>query len=216
MEIPIGIKVLEANNLLAARNQEIFRENEVFVLNIMSSPGSGKTTLLEKTIEALQGELKIGVIEGDIYTDRDAERIKKYGIPVVQINTYGSCHLDARMVKDVLGLFNLKELDLLIIENVGNLVCPAEFRLGEQARVAVLSVPEGDDKPVKYPVVFRESEVALLNKIDLLPYFDFNLERVEKEIKEINPQIEIFQLSCKTLEGFSAWLEWLRKGIQRG
>ena len=214
MEIKIGMNVLEANNLTATRNQEIFRENKVFVLNIMSSPGSGKTTLLEKTIEALKSELKIGVIEGDIYTDRDAERIKKHGIPVVQINTYGSCHLDARMVKEVLPLFNLKGLDLLIIENVGNLVCPAEFRLGEHARVAVLSVPEGDDKPVKYPVVFRESEVALINKTDLLDYFDFNLERVTKEIKEINPEIKIFQISCKTLAGFQNWLEWLRKNVK--
>lgn len=215
MEIKIGMNVLEANNLTANRNQEIFRENKVFVLNIMSSPGSGKTTLLEKTIEALKNELKIGVIEGDIYTDRDAERIKKHGIPVVQINTYGSCHLDARMVKEVLPLFNLKGLDLLIIENVGNLVCPAEFRLGEHARIAVLSVPEGDDKPVKYPVVFRESEVALINKTDLLDYFDFNLERVTKEIKEINPEIEIFQISCKTLAGFPNWLEWLRKNVKQ-
>lgn len=213
MEIKIGMNVLEANNVTAARNQEIFRENKVFVLNIMSSPGSGKTTLLEKTIEALKNELRIGVIEGDIYTDRDAERIKKHGIPVAQINTYGSCHLDARMIKEVLPLFNLKGLDLLIIENVGNLVCPAEFRLGEHARVAVLSVPEGDDKPVKYPVVFRESEVALINKIDLLDYFDFNLERVQKEIKEINPEIAIFQLSCKTLDGFQLWLDWLRKNV---
>jgi len=215
MEIKIGRNVLEANDLTAARNQKVFQENEVFVINIMSSPGSGKTTLLERTLEALKGEMKIGVIEGDIYTDRDAERIKQHGVPVVQINTHGSCHLDAPMIKAVMPSFNLKSLDLLIIENVGNLVCPAEFRLGEDVRVAVLSVPEGDDKPIKYPVLFRESSVALINKIDLLEHFDFNLERVKGEIKDINPEIDIFEISCKTLDGFSAWLDWLKRNAKK-
>lgn len=215
MEIKIGRNVLEANNLTAARNQKVFRENGVFVLNIMSSPGSGKTTLLERTLEALKDEMRIGVIEGDIYTDRDAARIKKHGIPVVQINTQGSCHLDAPMIKEVMPNFNLKALDLLIIENVGNLVCPAEFRLGEEARVAVLSVPEGDDKPVKYPVLFREANIALINKIDLLDYFDFNLPRVKEEIKDINPEIEVVEISCKDMTGFPAWLQWLRSNVQK-
>lgn len=211
MEIKIGQNVLEVNEITAARNAKVFQENNVFVINLMSSPGSGKTSLLEKTIQSLKDELKIGVIEGDVYTDRDAQRIKKYGIPVVQINTHGSCHLDARMIKEVMPSFNLAALDLLIIENVGNLVCPAEFKLGEKVRVAVLSVPEGDDKPVKYPVLFRESGVALINKIDLLEYFDFNLQRVKEEIKDINPEIEIMELSCKTMSGFPSWLNWVRK-----
>jgi len=215
MEIKIGRNVLEANELTAARNARVFRENTLFALNMMSSPGSGKTTILEKTIEALREQLKLAVIEGDVYTEKDADRIRKYDIPVVQINTHGSCHLDAKMIKDVLPSFNLKALDLLIIENVGNLVCPAEFRLGEEARVAVLSVPEGDDKPMKYPLLFRESDVALINKIDLLEYFDFDLERVKEEIKTINPKIKIFALSSKTLEGFADWLSWLKDNVQK-
>lgn len=214
MEIQIGMNVLEKNDLEAQENARIFQENQVFVLNMMSSPGSGKTTVLENTITALKDEFSIAIIEGDVYTDRDAERIRQLAVPVVQINTHGGCHLDAKMIRDVLPEFDLKAIDFLVIENVGNLVCPAEFRLGENERVAVLSVPEGDDKPIKYPVLFRESGVALINKIDLLPFFDFNMPRVTQEIKGINPDIELFPISCTTKENFTLWLDWLRKNIR--
>jgi hydrogenase nickel incorporation protein HypB len=198
---------------MAGENRELFHGKRVFVLNLMSSPGSGKTSILEKTIGKLSERLKLGVIEGDIYTSRDAERIEKFGIPVVQINTDGACHLDARMVKPTLEDFDLDELDLLIVENVGNLVCPAEFDLGEDARAAVLSITEGNDKPAKYPLVFRLSKVVLLNKIDLLPYTDCDVDLLEEDLKKINPGLEIFQLSARLDEGFAPWITWLEEQV---
>ncbi len=206
--------VLQQNDEVAAENRKVFLQKGVFVLNLMSSPGSGKTSVLERTIEGLSGRLKLGVVEGDIYTTRDAERIEKYGIPVVQINTAGACHLDARMVKPTLEDFDLKEIDLLIVENVGNLVCPAEFDLGEDARAAVLSVTEGNDKPVKYPLVFRESRAVLINKIDLLPYTDCDVDQLEKDLKQINPELMLFRVSAHSGEGFEPWLSWLESQVR--
>ncbi|AFV12853.1 hydrogenase nickel incorporation protein HypB [Thermacetogenium phaeum DSM 12270] len=206
--------VLQQNDEVAAENRKVFLQKGVFVLNLMSSPGSGKTSVLERTIEGLSGRLKLGVVEGDIYTTRDAERIEKYGVPVVQINTAGACHLDARMVKPTLEDFDLREIDLLIVENVGNLVCPAEFDLGEDARAAVLSVTEGNDKPVKYPLVFRESRAVLINKIDLLPYIDCDVDQLEKDLKQINPELMLFRVSARSGEGFEPWLSWLENQVQ--
>jgi hydrogenase nickel incorporation protein HypB len=214
VKVRMAAPVLQQNDEVAAENRKVFLQKGVFVLNLMSSPGSGKTSVLERTIEGLSGRLKLGVVEGDIYTTRDAERIEKYGIPVVQINTAGACHLDARMVKPTLEDFDLKEIDLLIVENVGNLVCPAEFDLGEDARAAVLSVTEGNDKPVKYPLVFRESRAVLINKIDLLPYTDCDVDQLEKDLKQINPELMLFRVSARSGEGFEPWLSWLENQVR--
>ncbi len=214
VKVRMAAPVLQQNDEVAKENRELFREKHLFVLNLMSSPGSGKTSVLEKTIERLSGRLKLGVIEGDIYTTRDAERIEKCGVPVVQINTAGSCHLDARMIKPALDDFDLDTLDILIVENVGNLVCPAEFDLGEDARAAVLSITEGNDKPMKYPLVFRESQVVLINKTDLLPYTDCDIELMEKELKQINPELELFRVSARINEGFEPWITWLEEQVK--
>jgi hydrogenase nickel incorporation protein HypB len=180
-------------------------------MNVMSGPGAGKTSLLEKTIQELSGKMKIGVIEGDIAGADDAERIDKLGIPVVQINTGGGCHLDANMITDVLDdLPPLKELDLLIIENVGNLVCPAEFKLGEDMKVMLLSVAEGHDKPLKYPLMFQESSALILNKIDLLPYTDTDIGKMRKDSLSLNPNLIIFEVSCKTGQGITEWTNWVQ------
>jgi len=213
VKVRMAAPVLQQNDEVARENRELFCDKGLFVLNLMSSPGSGKTSVLEKTIEYLEGRLKLGVIEGDIYTTRDAERIEKCGVPVVQINTAGSCHLDARMIKPALDDFDLDALDILIVENVGNLVCPAEFDLGEDARAAVLSITEGNDKPAKYPLVFRESEVVLINKIDLLPYTDCDLELLEADLKKINPQLALFRVSARLDEGFEPWISWLEEQV---
>jgi hydrogenase nickel incorporation protein HypB len=180
----------------------------------MSSPGAGKTTLLERSIKALKEDLRIGVIEGDIQSSQDAERIAAAGVPAVQINTGGACHLDANMIRETFGEFNFNEMDLLIIENVGNLVCPAEFTVGEDFKAMILSVTEGDDKPSKYPLMFHESEVLLVNKIDLLPHVDCSLERIREESLKINPDLKIFHISCKTGEGLEDWYNWLRDRVQ--
>jgi hydrogenase nickel incorporation protein HypB len=213
VKVRMAAPVLQQNDEVAKENRGIFRDKGLFVLNLMSSPGSGKTSILERTIERLAGRLKLGVIEGDIYTTRDAERIEKFGIPVVQINTAGSCHLDARMVGPALEDFDLDALDILIVENVGNLVCPAEFDLGEDARAAVLSITEDNDKPVKYPLVFRESEVVLINKIDLLPYTDCDIDLLEGDLKKINPELELFRVSVRLDQGFEPWIDWLEKQV---
>ncbi|HHY40825.1 MAG TPA: hydrogenase nickel incorporation protein HypB [Syntrophaceticus sp.] len=205
--------VLQQNDEVARENRELFRKKGLFVLNLMSSPGSGKTSILERTIAKLSNRLKLGVIEGDIYTTKDAERIEKFGIPVVQINTAGACHLDARMVQPALEDLDLNDLDLLIVENVGNLVCPAEFDLGEDARAAVLSITEGNDKPAKYPLVFRESQVVLINKIDLLPHTDCDIEQLEKDLKLINHQLKIFRVSARLNQGFEPWVQWLEEQV---
>jgi hydrogenase nickel incorporation protein HypB len=209
MQVKLVSSILEANDRLAGTNRELFQAKGVFVLNLMSSPGSGKTTILERTIEHLRGKLSIGVIEGDICTARDAERIEKKGVPVVQINTSGACHLDANMIASCLEDFNLDELDLLVVENVGNLVCPAEFDIGEDMKVMVLSVTEGNDKPLKYPLMFRESKALLVNKIDLLPYTNFDMDTLERDVLGINSGIRIFPVSAIKDEGMEAWCQWL-------
>ncbi len=176
----------------------------------MSSPGAGKTSLLEKTISALKDQLKMGVIEGDIQSSQDAERIAAKGVPAVQINTGGACHLDGNMIRDTFKEFDLDNLDLLVVENVGNLVCPAEFKVGEDFKVMILSVTEGEDKPAKYPLMFHESKVLLINKIDLLPYVDCSVGRIREEALKVNPGLIIFEISCKTGEGLDAWCDWLK------
>jgi len=214
MKVSVVKNILEANERIARENRAIFDEKDLVVFNLMSSPGAGKTSLLEKTISALRGELRMGVIEGDIQSSQDAERIAAMGIPAVQINTGGACHLDGNMIRDTFKEFDFDALDLLIVENVGNLVCPAEFKLGEDFKAMILSVAEGDDKPAKYPLMFHESEVLLINKIDLLPYVDCSLEKIREEALKVNPGLSIFEISCKTGEGLSAWYDWLREKVK--
>jgi len=213
VEIEVERRVLEANDRLAADNRRLLEKKGVFVVNIMSSPGAGKTTLLERTAAGLKGEFNLAVIEGDIQTTTDADRIAAQGVAAVQINTAGACHLDAQMVGQALDALELDGVDLLIIENVGNLVCPAEFDLGERAKVMLLSTPEGEDKPAKYPLMFRLCEVLIINKTDLLPYLPFSLEAVRREVARINPQMEIFEVSALKNQGLEAWLDWLRAGV---
>jgi hydrogenase nickel incorporation protein HypB len=213
MKLTVVKNILEANQRMAGENRRRFDQQGLRVLNLMSSPGAGKTSLLEKTIRSLQGEVRIGVIEGDIQTTFDAERIERTGVPAVQINTGGACHLDSNMIQEALRSLEIRNLDLLFIENVGNLVCPAEFNLGEHDRVAILSVAEGDDKPLKYPLLFKESQVLVVNKIDLLPFCDCSLELMIERAKEINPQLAVFPLSCRTGEGLGNWIGWLKGKI---
>jgi hydrogenase nickel incorporation protein HypB len=216
MKITVVRDILEANERIAEENRKLFRMSNLFVINLMSSPGAGKTSLLEKTIGVLQRDLRIGVIEGDIQSSYDAERIAATGAPVVQINTGGACHLDGNMIRETFGEFNFRELDLLVVENVGNLVCPAEFKIGEDMKVMILSVAEGDDKPMKYPLMFRESKALLINKIDLLPYVQCSVEKIREDSLRIHPEIRIFEVSCKTGEGISEWCGWLKGEVRAG
>ena len=208
MKVAVVKNILEANQRIAAENRQAFDERGLLVINLMSSPGAGKTTLLEKTIYLLKNEYKVGVVEGDIQSTYDAERIGKTGAPVVQINTGGACHLDSNMVREALKTLELRNLNLLFIENVGNLVCPAEFQLGEHFKAMILSVAEGDDKPLKYPLMFQESRVLLINKIDLLPFCDCNVNLMEERARAINPSLQIFRVSCRTGEGLEDWISW--------
>ena len=214
MKVSVVKNILAANDRIAQENRAIFDEKDLLVFNLMSSPGAGKTSLLEKTIDALKDELKIGVIEGDIQSSQDAERIAEKGIPAVQINTGGACHLDGNMIRDTFKEFDFNVLDLLVVENVGNLVCPAEFKVGEDFKAMILSVTEGDDKPAKYPLMFHESKVLLINKIDLLPYVDCSVEKIREEVLKINPGMTIFEISCKTGEGLDAWYNWVREEVK--
>ncbi len=209
MEIPVMEDILSANDRLAAENQELLAEKGVLAINIMSSPGAGKTSLILQTIDAIGEELRIGVVEGDVASRVDADTIEARGVPVVQINTGGTCHLDANMVQDSLNQLPLDDLDLLFIENVGNLICPTEFALGEALKVMIPSVPEGDDKPYKYPAMFAAVDAILVNKIDLLPYLDFDLVAFRRLLKGLNPDVRIFEVSCKTGQGIEAWAAWL-------
>ena len=215
MEIKVIKNILGENDRFAAENQVMFQNEHVFVVNFMGSLGAGKTSVLERTMERLNGELKMAVIEGDLFTSKDADRIDKYGVPVIQINTAGGCHLDANMVQKTARDIDLGSLDLLVIENVGNLVCPAEFALGEDARAVVLSVTEGDDKPMKYPLMFKESDIALINKIDLAPYCNFNIASAKEDFEMLHPGIEVHEVSCTTGEGIDAWCDWLRVGVKK-
>ncbi len=213
MEIDILEGVFDANERLAAENERLFREKGVFVINIMASPGAGKTSTIMHTVRALQDEMSIAVIEGDIASKVDAEKMKECGIPVVQINTGGACHLDANMIHGALAHLDLNSLDLIIIENVGNLVCPAEFRLGESLKVMLLSVAEGHDKPLKYPLMFGLADMLLVNKIDMLELTDFDMAALRETVGSMNPNILFFELSCRTGEGFPAWIDWLRSRL---
>jgi len=214
MKVSLVSNILKVNERIAEQNKQFFCEKEILVINMMSAPGAGKTTLIEQTIHALKADFRIGVIEGDIQSTYDADKIAATGVQVVQINTGGACHLDANMISQTFDKLNLDAIDLLIIENVGNLVCPAEFNIGEDVKVMLLSVPEGDDKPLKYPLMFHESSALLINKMDLLPYVDCNVEKIKSEARKINPSIEIFEISGKTKNGLDGWYNWLRGKIQ--
>jgi hydrogenase nickel incorporation protein HypB len=215
MKINVMTDILEANDRLAAASSETFKKNRNLVLNLMSSPGAGKTSLLEKTGELLKGKLRLGVIAGDIETARDAERLEKHRIPAVQLTTGSACHLDANMVASALPHIDLKKIDILIVENVGNLVCPAEFKIGEDYKIMILSVTEGDEKPLKYPLMFRESSLLLINKVDLLKYTNFNLKEAKANARRVHPDLEIIDISCVTGEGLEDWIAWLNKQYQK-
>ncbi|MGQ9608091.1 MAG: hydrogenase nickel incorporation protein HypB [bacterium] len=214
MKIPLVTNILKANDAIAEQNKKIFDEKRILAINIMSSPGAGKTTLIEKTINMLKKEIEIAVIEGDIQSSYDSERIAATGVQVVQINTGGACHLDANMISNAINELNLESVNLLIIENVGNLVCPAEFSLGEDYKVTLTSIPEGDDKPVKYPLMFNVSSAVIINKIDLINVIDYDVEKVKKQCIKINPDLEIFEVSSKTGEGMDNWIKWLKSKMK--
>ena len=208
--ITIERKVLEKNDAIAQKNRKLFSDKGLFVLNFVSSPGAGKTTILEKTFQELKGSLNIAVIEGDVQTDLDAQRVASYGVPVVQIVTMGGCHLEANLIQDALTNLDLQGIDVLFIENVGNLVCPSNYDLGETAKVVVLSTTEGDDKPLKYPAMFRNSSVLIINKIDLVPHVRCDLNLLKSNALKINPNLKVFEISCFTGEGIPEWCRWLR------
>ena len=209
--VTIERKVLEKNDQIAQLNRNAFDRDHVFVINMVSSPGAGKTSILERTLECLKGSIRIGVIEGDVQTDLDAQRVAKYDVPTVQIVTNGGCHLEANLIHDALANFDLTNIRILIIENVGNLVCPSNYDLGEALKVVVASTTEGDDKPLKYPAMFRNASVLLINKIDLVPYVNCNVNVLRANALKINPKLEIFETSCTTDSGIPEWCAWLRK-----
>jgi hydrogenase nickel incorporation protein HypB len=211
MDIEVLEGIFDANEKIARENEALFRDNGVLAMNLMASPGAGKTSLIANTLQLLKGRLRIGVIEGDIASSVDAEKLKVYEIPVVQINTGGACHLDAIMIRQALDHIDLGPLDLLIIENVGNLVCPAEFKLGESLRSMILSVAEGHDKPLKYPLMFSDSDVLVVNKTDLIGLSDFDMAELRDTVIRMNPDIIIFEVSCRTGDGLQAWADWLEK-----
>ena len=212
--VTVERKILKKNDEIANENRELLKHNNVYALNLLSSPGSGKTTLLEKTLSKINKSFNIAVVEGDVQTDNDAQRIAVLDVPVVQIVTNGGCHLEAKLVQNAFDSFDIENLNLLIIENVGNLVCPANYDLGENKKVVLVSTTEGDDKPLKYPAMFRVSDVLIINKTDLLEYVDFNIETVKQNALSINPNLKIFELSCKTGDGLNDWIDWLKKEIQ--
>jgi hydrogenase nickel incorporation protein HypB len=214
MKVTVVKNVLDANARIAAENRKLFDEKKIYVINLMSSPGAGKTSLVEKTIVALKDRYRIAVIEGDIQDTYDADRVAALGIPAVQINTGGACHIDGNMIREALSALDLGKIDLLISENVGNLVCPAEFKIGENAKVMILSTPEGADKPAKYPLMFQESAVMIINKIDLKPYVDFDLEKARRDALALNRKLKIFEVSCKTGQGLDNWVQWLAGEIE--
>lgn len=214
MKVKVLKNVLEANEAIAAKNKSSFDKHKVFTLNLMSSPGAGKTSLILQTIRKLKDKIKIAVIEGDIASQIDADKVKEEAVNVVQINTGGGCSLDANMVSQALDRLPLSKVNLLFIENVGNLVCPAQFALGEHRRVIVSSLPEGDDKPLKYPIIFTDADAVVINKIDLLPYVNFDLAAFQKAIKNLNPEVKIFRVSCSTGAGIDDWCSWVLAGLK--
>ena len=213
-QIKVVKNILDANNRIAEENRKLFDEKNIFVINLMSSPGAGKTSFLEKLIPLLKTKYKIAVIEGDIQDTYDAERISKLEVPVVQINTGGACHIDGNMVKEALPDIPIDDINLLILENVGNLVCPAEFNIGENLKIMLLSVTEGDDKPAKYPLMFHVSEAVIFNKIDLLPYLDFDIEKAKNDSIKINPNLAFFEISSKTEKGIEKFTQWLENKLK--
>jgi hydrogenase nickel incorporation protein HypB len=213
MEIKIMKNILDRNQDKANEVRSLLELKKVLMVNLISSPGAGKTTLLERTCEEFGARFRIGVIEGDITTDRDAQRLKRFNIPIVVINTEGGCHLDSHSISKVLPEFDLDKLDVLFVENVGNLVCPSHFDLGEAFKIAVVSTAEGDDKPDKYPMLFREAKVVLLNKIDLIPYTNFNLKNFTADLFKINPKVPLFELSCTKGDGLQEWFVWIEEQI---
>lgn len=215
LQVPVVERILSANDRLAEANRARLDAAGVFAVNLMASPGAGKTSLILRTIRALKGRWRIAVLEGDLASTLDADRVAAEGIPSVQITTGGECHLDAAMVQSGLERLPLENVDLLLVENVGNLVCPAEFRLGTHRNVLIASVPEGDDKPYKYPPMYQGVDAVVLNKIDVLPAFDFNLDYFRRGVEALNPGVAFFPLSCKTGEGVEAWLAWLEEGLGR-
>jgi len=214
VNIPVVEKILSANDRLAQENRARLDSAGVFSINIMASPGAGKTTLIERTIHALRGKLRVGMINGDIATSLDADRGAAAGATAVQINTGGDCHLDAIMLQEALPRIDLSAIDLLVVENVGNLICPASFMLGTHKNILVASVPEGDDKPYKYPGMYSGVDVVVINKIDLLPYVSFRMDYFQKGIEALNPGVAQFKLSCRTGEGLDAWQDWLVSQIR--
>jgi len=208
-KIDVEKKIQDENDRVAEKNRKVFADAGVFVVNIISSPGSGKTTLLEATLDRLAGRMNVVVIEGDVSTQRDMDRVRARGASGVQINTGGGCHLSSAMIADVLGGLDLESAELVFIENVGNLICPSTYDLGEDVRMVLLSTTEGDDKPMKYPAIFHEASLAVLNKIDLLPHLTYDVDRVEREIRVLNPDAEILKLSAMTGEGMEAWTDWI-------
>jgi hydrogenase nickel incorporation protein HypB len=213
--ISIVENIMSANDSMAQKNHEVFDKAGVFAINIMASPGAGKTTFIIKTLEALHGRLRMGVIEGDLATSIDAEKAAAAGLPAVQINTGGDCHLDAVMVSDALPALPLNDLDLVIVENVGNLICPASFPIGTHINVLVASIPEGDDKPYKYPGMYRGMQALVISKIDLLPYVPFNMDYFRQGVEILNPGVVTFSVSAKTGEGMGAWADWLVERVKQ-
>ena len=216
-DVALGVNILHANQEGADHNRHHFDAWGITCLNIMSSPGAGKTVLLEKTLAALNTQLKIAVIEGDMTTQLDAERLRQYGVPVIAINTGRSCHLDSKMVAGGIHQleenYNPQDFDLVLVENVGNLVCPAEFEVGEHGKVALLSITEGEDKPLKYPVMFQEADCLLVSKIDLAPYLDVDIERIITNVRSLNPRVKIVPVSAKTGEGLDIWFDWVKETV---
>ncbi len=215
MKIDLKQPILEKNDAIATQLRARFAENNVYVVDLLASPGSGKTSTILATIEAMRDEFNIAIIEGDIASSVDAERIKEHGIPAVQINTGGACHLESSMISRAVDVLDLARLDLIIIENVGNLVCPTDFDLGENAKVMILSVPEGDDKPLKYPGVFQIAQAVILNKVDTMPVFNFNEEAFRGAVKTLNPQAPVFSLAATNGTGVNAWVAWLKERMQQ-
>ncbi|NLG10798.1 MAG: hydrogenase nickel incorporation protein HypB [Coriobacteriaceae bacterium] len=213
MELELAQPILDLNDRQAVKNRELLDENHVFVLDLLASPGAGKTSSILSTIDQLRDKYRIAVIEGDIASDVDAQRIKQYGIPAVQINTGGACHLESLMIKRALDVLDLDQLDLIIIENVGNLVCPTDFYLGENIKVMILSVPEGHDKPLKYPGIFQASQAVILNKIDTLSVFDFDEQLFRESVARLNPTAPVFPISALKGTGVDAWAQWLSQRI---
>jgi len=214
LRVAVVKNILDANSRIALENRKLFDEHGLTVLNLMSSPGAGKTTLLEQMGNHFENKLSIGVIEGDIQTTLDAERVAAAGLQAVQIETDGACHLDANMIQNGLADLDLKSLDLLVIENVGNLVCPAEFNIGEDQKVMMLSVTEGDDKPFKYPLMFKESKVLLISKVDLLPHLRCDIEKIKDAARSINPELQIFEISSYSGQGLDDWHDWVQEQVK--